>query len=71
MSNEKNSKWTITPLTALGLIFVTLKLVGYINWSWWWVTAPFWAVPFFVISFFVVSAMFIGLVVIIMCLGES
>lgn len=26
----------------LGVIFVTLKLLGKINWSWWYVTAPFW-----------------------------
>lgn len=26
----------------LGLIFITLKLCGVIDWSWWWVTAPFW-----------------------------
>lgn len=26
----------------LGIVFVTLKLCGVINWSWWWVTAPFW-----------------------------
>ena len=26
----------------LGIVFVTLKLTGYITWSWWWVTAPFW-----------------------------
>lgn len=24
------------------LIFVTLKLIGVIDWSWWWVTAPSW-----------------------------
>ena len=30
---------------ALGIIFVTLKLMHYIDWSWWWVTAPFWG-PF-------------------------
>jgi hypothetical protein len=29
----------------LGLIFITLKLVGVISWSWWWVLAPFW-IPF-------------------------
>lgn len=28
--------------TVLGLIFVTLKLCGVIDWSWWWVTLPFW-----------------------------
>ena len=26
----------------LGVVFVVLKLPGYIDWSWWWVTAPFW-----------------------------
>jgi len=26
----------------LGVIFVTLKLLGKITWSWWWVTLPFW-----------------------------
>ena len=26
----------------LGIAFVVLKLTGYITWSWWWVTLPFW-----------------------------
>lgn len=26
----------------LGVLFVALKLTHVINWSWWWVTAPFW-----------------------------
>lgn len=26
----------------LGILFVALKLTGYINWSWWLVTIPFW-----------------------------
>ena len=26
----------------LGVLFVGLKLTGYIAWSWWWVLAPFW-----------------------------
>ncbi len=25
-------------------IFLVLKLTGYINWSWWWVTVPLWGV---------------------------
>lgn len=29
--------------TVLFMIFLVLKLVGVIAWSWWWVTAPFWA----------------------------
>ena len=26
----------------LGVAFVVLKLCGVIDWSWWWVLAPFW-----------------------------
>ena len=26
----------------LALIFITLKLTGYITWSWWLVTLPLW-----------------------------
>lgn len=29
----------------LGITFIVLKLCKVINWSWWWVTAPFW-IPF-------------------------
>ena len=31
--------------TVLFLIFMTLKLTGNIDWSWWWVTSPLW-IPF-------------------------
>lgn len=26
----------------LGLVFIVLKLVGYIDWAWIWVLAPLW-----------------------------
>lgn len=26
----------------LTVLFIGLKLTGYINWSWWWVLAPVW-----------------------------
>ena len=26
----------------LGVLFVGLKLTGFIDWPWWWVTLPFW-----------------------------
>ena len=28
---------------VLLVLFVTLKLTGNIDWSWWWVLAPLWA----------------------------
>ena len=29
-------------LPLLTILFIGLKLTGYINWSWWWVLAPIW-----------------------------
>lgn len=29
------------PFEIIGVIFVILKLVGVIAWSWWWVCSPF------------------------------
>lgn len=26
----------------LFIVFLVLKLVGVIDWSWWWVTSPLW-----------------------------
>ena len=31
-------------LGALTILFVALKLTGFIDWSWWWVWAPLWLV---------------------------
>jgi hypothetical protein len=44
MASESNSASSggIGVLGLLGVVFVTLKLCGVIDWSWWWVTAPFW-----------------------------
>lgn len=36
-------------LGLLGVLFVGLKLTGFIDWSWWWVTAPFWGPAVFAI----------------------
>ena len=41
MSQQTNSGG-MTVAGLLGVAFVVLKLTGIINWSWWWVTAPFW-----------------------------
>jgi hypothetical protein len=42
MSNSKTPTVQFPILGILGLIFITLKLTGYITWSWLWVLAPFW-----------------------------
>jgi hypothetical protein len=42
MSNKQNTSGGIGIGMILFLIFMVLKLTGFINWSWWWVTAPLW-----------------------------
>ena len=29
-------------LTTVFIVFLILKLCGFINWSWWWVLSPVW-----------------------------
>lgn len=38
---------------ALTILFIALKLLGYINWSWWWVLSPFW-IPFGIVIIVIV-----------------
>jgi hypothetical protein len=40
MSNNQNASGGIGIGMVLFLIFMTLKLTGFINWSWWWVALP-------------------------------
>lgn len=43
MSDKSNaSSGGIGLVGMLGILFVGLKLGNVIDWSWWWVTAPFW-----------------------------
>lgn len=42
MNNEKTTSSGIGFGSALLLTFIILKLVGVINWSWWWVLSPIW-----------------------------
>jgi len=30
--------------SLLFVVFLTLKLTNYIDWSWWWITSPLWIV---------------------------
>ena len=39
---DQYAKKLISILETLALIFITLKLCGAIQWSWWWVLSPLW-----------------------------
>lgn len=41
----------LTFSTVLFLIFLTLKLLGKISWSWWWITAPLWGTVAIILVF--------------------
>ena len=49
MVNNSNSSNGLGFGTVLFLVFLVLKLTNYIDWSWWWVTAPLW-IPILIIG---------------------
>lgn len=62
MSNQsKTNTGGISVFGLLGIIFVTLKLLGVsqvATWSWWWVTAPFWGMTAFILLILIVTGLF-------------
>lgn len=54
MSNKSNSSSSsgIGFTGLLTILFIGLKLTGYITWSWWWVLSPIW------ITFLIVMVIF-------------
>lgn len=45
MSDGNNYNGGIGFAGILTIVFIVLKLVGIINWSWWWVLSPLWIPP--------------------------
>lgn len=42
VSSSSSSSGGIGFCGALAILFIALKLLGYIDWSWWWVLSPLW-----------------------------
>lgn len=40
----------------LTIVFITLKLTGYIAWSWWWVLSPIWIVALLTVGIITLAA---------------
>lgn len=68
MENSSNSGG-IGLLGLLGIVFVVLKLTGTIDWSWWWVTAPFWGG--LALTLFILVIGFIGMCIAAAITGEA
>jgi hypothetical protein len=57
MANSNSNSSGLGLGTILFLIFLVLKLTNYIDWSWWWVTAPLW-IPIILIGIIGLIAIF-------------
>lgn len=42
MTEKSNQSGGIGFIGLLTILFIGLKLTGYISWSWWWVLSPLW-----------------------------
>lgn len=66
MSEE--NKRTVTGgigfLDLLAIVFIVLKLLGKITWSWWWVLAPIWIPVAIVIGILLVYLIIIAVIAI-------
>lgn len=59
MKNEQVASNGLGLGTVLFIVFLILKLINVIDWSWWWVTAPLWIPIGLAIMIFIVKALVI------------
>ena len=63
-SSSASSSGGIGVIGLLGVLFVGLKLCAVIDWSWLWVTAPFWMPLGIALAIFSVIIIFMGIAMI-------
>lgn len=61
MSNNNTQSGGVGISGVLFIVFLVLKLVGVIAWSWWWVTAPLWIPVLAVIAVLFIVALLAGI----------
>jgi len=59
MENKSSSSSGIGFSGLLTIVFIVLKLMGYISWSWLWVLSPIWISLILVIVIIAIVAVFI------------
>ena len=58
MGNSKSSSGGIGITGTLAVVFIVLKLVGVITWSWLWVLSPLW-IPLIVLVVWALVCVFV------------
>lgn len=61
-NNTTTSTGGIGFVGLLTIVFITLKLTGYITWSWWWVLSPIWISWVFALGFLLIFFIIAALV---------
>lgn len=57
-NNNNNASGGIGFCGLLTIVFIALKLLGYINWSWLWVLSPLW-ISFAIALIFIIIAVIV------------
>ena len=70
MSDTNNSSST-NGLGLIGIVFVILKLTHVIDWSWWYVTLPFWGGFVLMLGFLLLAGLVAGIGAGIVLIVES
>lgn len=67
MANERSNTINFSGifLPLLAVLFIGLKLTGYINWSWWMVTLPLWGGAALILAVLGLVALIVFLVAVI------
>lgn len=61
-NTSSSSSGGIGFIGLLTIVFITLKLTNYIDWSWWWVLSPLWigfAIAFSIFAIILIIAMIV------------
>lgn len=63
MSDDKSNSATggIGFAGLLTILFIGLKLTGYIDWSWWWVLSPLWISALLVLAIVAIFLAILGI----------
>jgi len=54
--SDNNSSGGIGFVGVLAIVFIVLKLLEKIDWSWWWVLSPIW-IPFLIFAVILIYLM--------------